>query len=103
MDSIPDLKGALGGGNGNPLQYSCLKNPMDRGAWQGPSDCEELDMTEHACILSLAQECYCPSHAQVGLLWLMNVSNRDAEAGAVQLTLWCCCDEKGKLELACWS
>ena len=24
----------LGGGNGNPLQYSCLENPMDRGAWQ---------------------------------------------------------------------
>ena len=23
-----------GGENGNPLQYSCLKNPMDRGAWQ---------------------------------------------------------------------
>ena len=23
-----------GGGNGNPLQYSCLKNPKDRGAWQ---------------------------------------------------------------------
>ena len=23
-----------GGGNGNPLQYSCLKNPMDREAWQ---------------------------------------------------------------------
>ena len=23
-----------GGGNGNPLQYSCLKNPMDRGAWR---------------------------------------------------------------------
>ena len=23
-----------GGGNGNPLQYSCLQNPMDRGAWQ---------------------------------------------------------------------
>ena len=23
-----------GGGNGNPLQYPCLKNPMDRGAWQ---------------------------------------------------------------------
>ena len=22
-----------GGGNGNPLQYSCMKNPMDRGAW----------------------------------------------------------------------
>ena len=23
----------LGEGNGNPLQYSCLENPMDRGAW----------------------------------------------------------------------
>ena len=24
---------SLGGGHGNPLQYSCLENPMDRGAW----------------------------------------------------------------------
>jgi len=24
-----------GGGNGHPLQYSCLENPIDRGAWQG--------------------------------------------------------------------
>ena len=25
---------SFGGGNGNPLQYSCLRNPMDKGAWQ---------------------------------------------------------------------
>ena len=25
--------GRFGGGHGNPLQYSCLENPMDRGAW----------------------------------------------------------------------
>ena len=25
-----------GGGHGNPLQYSCLENPMDRGAWRAP-------------------------------------------------------------------
>ena len=25
-----------GEGNGNPLQYSCLENPLDRGAWQAP-------------------------------------------------------------------
>ena len=31
--SIPGLRGSSGGGNGNPLQYSCLKNPTDRGAW----------------------------------------------------------------------
>ena len=29
--SIPGSGRSLGGGNGNPLQYSCLENPMDRG------------------------------------------------------------------------
>ena len=32
--SIPGLGGFPGGGNGNLLQYSCLKNPIDREAWQ---------------------------------------------------------------------
>ena len=32
--SIPELGRSFGGGNGIPLQYSCLKNPMDRGAYQ---------------------------------------------------------------------
>ena len=31
--SIPESGGSPGGGNGNPLQYSCLENPIDRGAW----------------------------------------------------------------------
>ena len=31
--SIPGSGRPSGGGNGNPLQYSCLKSPMDRGAW----------------------------------------------------------------------
>ena len=31
---IPGLGRCSGEGNGNPLQYSCLENPMDRGAWQ---------------------------------------------------------------------
>ena len=30
---IPGLGGSPGEGNGNPLQYSCLEKPMDRGAW----------------------------------------------------------------------
>ena len=30
---IPWLGRSLGGGHGNPLQYYCLRNPMDRGAW----------------------------------------------------------------------
>ena len=34
VDSIPGLGRSPGEGNGNPLQYSCLENPMDREAWQ---------------------------------------------------------------------
>ena len=34
LGSIPGLERFPGEGNGNPLQYSCLENPMDRGAWQ---------------------------------------------------------------------
>ena len=34
MGSIPGLGKSPGEGNGNPLQYSCLENPMDGGAWQ---------------------------------------------------------------------
>ena len=32
--------------NGNPLQYSCLENPMDRGAWQATVHRSQSDMTE---------------------------------------------------------
>jgi len=34
VGSNPESGISLGGGNGNPLQYSCLENPMDRGSWQ---------------------------------------------------------------------
>ena len=34
LGSIPGLGRSPGEGNGNPLQYYCLENPMDRGAWQ---------------------------------------------------------------------
>ena len=34
LGSIPGLGRSPGGGNGNPLQYSCLENPMDRRTWQ---------------------------------------------------------------------
>ena len=33
LGSIPGSERSLGEGNGNPLQYSCLENPMNRGAW----------------------------------------------------------------------
>ena len=33
VGSVPGLGRSSGEGNGNPVQYSCLENPMDRGAW----------------------------------------------------------------------
>ena len=48
MGSIPGSKRYPGEGNGNPFQYSCLGNPMDRGAWQALSMevTEESDITQ---------------------------------------------------------
>ena len=45
--SVPQLGRSSGGGHGNPLQYSCLRNPIDRGAWQATvhGATEESDVT----------------------------------------------------------
>ena len=45
---IPGLGRSPGGGHDNPLWYSCLRNPMDRGAWRATVHgiSKELDMTE---------------------------------------------------------
>ena len=52
--SLSGLGGSPGEGNGNPLQYSCLGNPMDRGVWwtivHGIE--KESDMTEQLYLLS---------------------------------------------------
>ena len=54
LGSVPGLERSLGEGNGNPLQDSCLGNPMVRGAWDGagwggagysPWGCKESDRT----------------------------------------------------------
>ena len=51
---IPELGRSPGGGNGYPLQYSCLENPMDRGAWRATAHgVSESDTTEHTCMSSL--------------------------------------------------
>ena len=45
IGSIPCLGTSPGGGLGNPLQYSCLENPMDRGVWWATVQ-RVVDMTE---------------------------------------------------------
>ena len=48
LGSVPGLGRSPGEGNGNPLQYSCLENPMDRGAWRATVHgiTKESDTTE---------------------------------------------------------
>ena len=46
MGSVPGSERSPGVGNGNPLQYLCLENSIDRGTWQLHS--LGLDVTEHA-------------------------------------------------------
>ena len=49
MGSITGSGRSLGGGNGNPLQYSCLGNPVDRGAWQAAvHGAAKIQTTEHS-------------------------------------------------------
>ena len=57
VSSVPGSGRSCGEGNGNPLQYSCLENLMDRGAWwdtvrRVPKSQTQLT-TEHACPMLL--------------------------------------------------
>ena len=42
---IPGSGRSPGGGHSNPLQYSCLEDPMDRGAWHGQRESDTIEKT----------------------------------------------------------
>ena len=48
-DTIPGSGRSPGEANGNPLQYSCLENPMDRGYSHGVAKLDPTRATEHEC------------------------------------------------------
>ena len=78
--SGPGLGRSPGGEHGNPLQYSRLENPMDRGAWQAPfspQGCKELDITEvTACTRSLNRPLDCQTWNIINRIsWVQSISH----------------------------
>ena len=55
MGSIPVWGRSLGEGNSNPLQYSYLENPMDRGAWRGYSPWGLKESVMTSCNIHIVQ------------------------------------------------
>ena len=49
--SVLRLGRSTGGGNGDPLQYSCLRNPMDRGAWQATANGVAKSLTQLSILM----------------------------------------------------
>ena len=74
IGSIPRLGGSPGGGHGNPLQYSCLENLLDRGAWKA---------TVHRVAKSWTWLKWLSTHSQWLMVFLVAqpVKNLPANAG----------------------
>ena len=75
--SFPGSGRSSGGGHSNPLQYSCLENPMDRGAWRatdhGVAEWDTAKQLTHYCMRQFQNKCPCfllsplPSTHQMGI------------------------------------
>ena len=70
---IPGLGRSSEGGHGNPLQYSCLENPMNRGTWWATvhrvaKESDKTEVTEHAYSRFLLQGIFSTQGSNPGLL-----------------------------------
>ena len=66
VGSIPGSGRSPGGGHGNPLQYSCLENPMNgRSWWATVHEVSESATAEHTCIINLTNIDASPVESQV--------------------------------------
>ena len=85
---IPGSERPPGEGNGKPLQYSCLKNPMDRGAWRATKGLQRIEHTcvrVHACTHTHTQR---NSTCGLDLVELWNVSG--LHMGECHVGIWTC-------------
>ena len=93
---IPELGWSPGGGNGNPFQYSCLENPMDRGAWQvAAKGVTESDTTKW---LSMKPEIKLPTYTGSHTQKQENTRETSTSASSTMLkplTVWKILQEDG--------
>ena len=78
LDSIPGLGRSPGEGNSNPLQYSCLENPMDGGAWR--ATVYGVLIAGHGLSLATASRGY----SRVGVLWRLLLGSTSSGAHSLQ-------------------
>jgi len=94
--SIPGLGRSPGGGNGNPLQYSCLDNPMNRGAWQatvhGVAKSQIWLSTHAQCFLCGSHENWLENHHLRNMFrdtWVLSsLANLHIQSENLLATLW---------------
>ena len=88
LGSIPESERSPGGGHGTPLQYSCLENPMDRGAWQATVHrvakswtwLKRLCMHTHMGFLFCFTDLFVSSFTGINLSWLLLLSAAAAKS-----------------------
>ena len=98
--SIPEWERSSRGGHGNPLQCSCLGNPMDRGAWRATVHGVTKSCTTEYLTLSLSTHIYIEIQnisitPESSLMPLYNQSPRDFPGGPVAKTLCSQCKGPG--------
>ena len=82
------LKESSGEGNGNPLQYSCLENPMDRGAWQATvheTSKNQTRLSDYRANGNLAPFCRRKSKERKKKYYIGSVGVREKEANTNKL------------------
>ena len=86
---IPGLRRSPGGGHGNPLQYSCLENPMGRGAWWATVHrVPQSNMTKAAQHTAQTKKGNLVNHILLFFIKVMAVVSRLLNKSSSRFKLW---------------
>ena len=89
MGSIPVSGKSPGEGNDNPLQYSCLENPMDRGSWQ--ATVHGVARVRHNLVMKPPSLSLCQIPRLGNLLWVLELNSVRISLVKLFCSLWVIC------------